>query len=97
MHNQKLYMPVLLQYVYICDDINIFCLSCTPGLTSIVVNQSSKFFKNSCFSHENQGSSVDKNGASKSFNSHAKAVVLLTFIAYIEKFIHNFTKYHCFK
>ena len=46
------------------------------GLTSTVVNQSSKYFVN-CFSHENRGSSVDKNGASNGFNSQVKAVVLL--------------------
>ena len=30
------------------------------------------------------GKNGDKNGASNGFNSHAKAVVLLTFIAYIK-------------
>ena len=44
-----------------------FCFSdfsCTLGLTSIVIEQTSKYFKNSFFSHRNRGSSVDKNGAS---------------------------------
>ena len=57
---------------YVSDDINIFCFSdfvYAPGLSSIYLNQSSKCLKNSFFSHENQGSSVDENGALNSFNS----------------------------
>ena len=46
---------------------NIFCFSdflYTPGLTSIVVNQSWKCFKYSYFYHNSWGSSVNKNGVS---------------------------------
>ena len=41
------------------------------------------------------GKNGDKNGASNGFNSHVKAVVLLTFIAYIKKFIHTYTEPGC--
>ena len=41
----------------------------TPGFTSIVFKQSSKYIKIWYFSHKNRGSSVDKNGASSGFNS----------------------------
>ena len=41
----------------------------TPGLTSIVFKQSSKYIKTWYFSHKNRGSSVEKNGASGGFNS----------------------------
>ena len=39
------------------------------------------------------GKNGDKNSASNGFSSHVKAVVLLTFIACIEKFIHNYTEH----
>ena len=39
------------------------------------------------------GKNGDKNSASNAFSSHVKAVVLLTFIACIEKFIHNYTEH----
>ena len=67
-----------------------------PGLTSIVVNQFSKHFKIWYFSHRNRGSSVGKSGSSNGFNSCVKAVLLLTFAAYIENFVHNQTKYGCY-
>ena len=41
----------------------------TPGLTSIVFKQSSKYIKTWYFSHKNRGSSVEKNGASGGFSS----------------------------
>ena len=63
--------------------------SYNPGLTSLVVSQSSKFFKIWYFSHENRGLSVDNYATSNGFNSRVRAVLLLTFTVYMEKFILN--------
>ena len=63
--------------------------SYTPGLTSIIINQSSKCFEIWNFTYEDQGSSVDKNGNLNGFNSRVKAVLLLALSAYVQKFINN--------
>ena len=55
-----------------------FCFpdfSYTPGLTSVVFNQPTKYFKIWYFCHENPESLVDKNGTSDSFNTHVKVAV----------------------
>ena len=77
-------MPVLWQY-----DIFFSDFSYTPGLTSIVFNQSSKYIKIWYLSHKIRESSVGKKGASSGFNSRAKPVVLLTFMACIGKLTGN--------
>ena len=87
MHNQKLYkfynrMRSDFQ-TFVCNDINILCFSgfvYAPGLSSIDLNQSSKYFKNWIFSHENRGTLVDENGALHGFNSCGDAVVLLAYM-----------------
>ena len=74
---------VILRLPYVCDDINNFCFSnfvYAPGLSSIDLNQFSKYVKNWCFIHENRGSSVEENGALNGFNSCGDAGVLLTFM-----------------
>ena len=87
MHNQKLYkfynrMRSDFQ-TFVCNDINIVCFSgfvYAPGLSSIDLNPSSKYFKNWFFNHENRGSLVDENGALNGSNSCDDAVVLLTYM-----------------
>ena len=74
---------VFSKLLYVCDDINIFCFLdfvYTPGLASIDLNQSSKYFNNWFFSHEKRESSVDKDSALNGFNSRGNTVVLLTFM-----------------
>ena len=66
-----------------------------PDISLTVFNQSSKYIKICYFSHKSRGSPVDKNKASNGFNSRVKAVVLLTFMAFIKMFIHNLTKCGC--
>ena len=61
----------------------------TPDLTLIVFKQSLNYIKIWDFSYKNRGSLADKNDASSGFNSRVKAVALLTFMAYIKKYIHN--------
>ena len=56
---------IFIHSLQICDDINIFCFSDfshTPGRTSVVFNQTSKYNKTWYFSHKNRKSSVGKNG-----------------------------------
>ena len=87
MHNQNFTSSmtectVVFTPLYVCNDINIFCISdfvYAPGLSSIDLKQCSKYFKN-WFSHENRGSSIDENGALNGFNLRDDVVVLLTFM-----------------
>ena len=88
MHIQKLYkfydrMQWFLDLQHVCNNINMICFSDfvhEPGLSSINLNQSSKYFKNWFFGHENRGSSADENGALNSFNLRGDPVMLLTFV-----------------
>ena len=88
MRNQKLYkfydrLHGNFQTFVFLWDINIFSFSdfvYAPGLSSIDINQSSKYFKNWFYSHENRRSSVDKNGVLNRFKSRDDTVVLLTFM-----------------
>ena len=61
----------------------------TPGLTSIVFKQSSNILKFNILATWTVGPSVGEKDGSSGFNSCVKAVVLLTFMTYNEKFINN--------
>ena len=101
MHNQKLYMPVSWKYIQwflfasvICADINTFFSNflSTPGLASTDVNLLTNLqiiLKIDALATETEDHQLIKNGASNGFNLLVKAVVLLTFIEYINKFIHS--------
>ena len=101
MHNQKLYMPVSWKYIQwflfasvICADINIFFSNflSTPGLASTDVNLLTNLqiiLKIDVLATKTEDHQLIKNGASNGFNLLVKAVVLLTFIEYINKFIHS--------
>ena len=91
-YDNKIGTVIFMPYQYLCWYEHIFFsdFSYTPGFTSFFVKQSLKYSENWYFSHENQGSSADKNGSSNGFNSRVKAVVMLTFIAYIDIYLSIF-------